>query len=443
MSNETPLKNKRDESDHSPSQQANPWTKKFKATSNGLPSLESEVDNMDYQQHQDNQTNEQAWKTAGPKRSAKAPSQRQQPTKQQHKLPAIKIQLTKTQVSGFLDPFKLKAEILRCKPQATPEVIKFAAIKDLTLLIATDDPTTHQTLSQPWPTDAFELGVTLKETKDTPIRITIKGVDTSIDLSSQLAQKELAEQHVFNATRKMNKTNQPSRLVAATTNSKDSFRKLLSNGIRIGYNKFSVEPAMTVLQCFNCQETGHAARNCENELRCLKCGGSHKHKECQESSYKCCNCKEPHAACSRSCSYLKNAKSSQKAPTSNSYARVASQKPTPQNKPTQSLATNPPLNEDALFDRLYAKIEAKMNTIMADRMEELMSRAAKAIEVRMEETLERVIQAIMNQKMSSLIDNVADEVIVRQTSESTSNNNTSKPQNFAKSSQQKKTLNHA
>jgi hypothetical protein len=443
--NETPLKHKNDESDQSPLE--------TKAKKHKTLSLESEGEKMEFQQNQDhqNQNNEEGWKTAGPNRPARATKQRQQQPRQQHKLPAIKIQLTKTQVSGFSDLFKLKAEILRCKPEAKPDVIKFAAIKNLTLLIATDDPATHQALSQPWRTDAFELGVKIKEKeekKDSPIRITIKGVDPSIDLSSQLAQQELAEQHVFNATRKMTKSNQPSRLIAATTDSKDSFRNLLSNGIRIGYNKFSVEPAMTVLQCFNCQETGHAARNCENQLRCLKCGGPHKHKECQESSYKCCNCEEPHAACSRSCSYLKSAKISQKVSSTNSYASVTSQqKPTPQNKPTQPLPPSPPPNEDALFNRLFAKLEAKMTTIM----DEFMERAAKALEVRMHASMEKYLETSMNDKMSGLIDQVTDEIIMKRSSAPDSppsnNNSTNSPsntKNSAKSSSlPKKKPNHA
>ena len=73
QANETPLKHKHDESDTSPSS-TNP-DKKLKTK--GLFSLENKVERMEFQHNQDNRSNEAAWQTAGPNRSAKANATKQ------------------------------------------------------------------------------------------------------------------------------------------------------------------------------------------------------------------------------------------------------------------------------------------------------------------------------------------------------------------------------
>jgi hypothetical protein len=49
-------------------------------------------------------------------------------------------------------------------------------------------------------------------------------------------------------------------------------------------------------QCYNCQCFGHIWVHCRQPLRCLWCGGGHRHRECPEkennqSIPSCCNCK--------------------------------------------------------------------------------------------------------------------------------------------------------
>ena len=67
---------------------------------------------------------------------------------------------------------------------------------------------------------------------------------------------------------------------------------------------YSREP----LRCYNCQRYGHHKNSCNLETRCGVCAGPHKtelcitkHKEEQETTLKCPNCKETHLAWSKAC----------------------------------------------------------------------------------------------------------------------------------------------
>lgn len=255
------------------------------------------------------------WHEVKPRRSS--------PNKNQprHELPAIKIKLTNVQASKYSDPIIQAEEIFRCKPQINPDNIKFTSIKNTTLIIATDDQKTHELLSSPWLQEAFGGGIIKPETKqqNKPIRITIKGVTLDLNVSSKLAISQLAAQKVSSATRKLNKNGSPITIIGATTDSKDSLRELLKNGVRLGYNKFTVEPAVNILQCFKCQKLGHSAAACPNEQVCVRCGGPHKHENC-DAAYKCSNCNQAHAACSRACSYLKQASTKSSKSYAPSYA---------------------------------------------------------------------------------------------------------------------------
>lgn len=61
-------------------------------------------------------------------------------------------------------------------------------------------------------------------------------------------------------------------------------------------------------QCFNCQEFGHAAKNCYALSRCVKCGQEHETRQCiknPDTPATCCNCNGAHPANYRQCpSYL-------------------------------------------------------------------------------------------------------------------------------------------
>lgn len=58
-------------------------------------------------------------------------------------------------------------------------------------------------------------------------------------------------------------------------------------------------------QCFNCQELGHKAFQCQKMQKCARCANSgHRHTECAETIVKCVPCGGPHESFSKNCQKL-------------------------------------------------------------------------------------------------------------------------------------------
>ena len=323
-------------------------------------------------------------------RKLKQPQQQPQKEKQ-HSLPAIKIHLSSSQVSKFNNSHTIGREILRCKTIPNPKLIKFASIKNQTLLIATDDTETHGILSQPWRNDAFQDGVNFKEAKNSPIRILIRGVDLGIDFKEQDLLEQLSEQGVFDPVRKTSRSNGPSRIVSAHTPNKESLVLLLKEGVRIGFNCFRVEAANSVVQCYKCQQVGHTASSCTKEQKCLRCAGPHSHKECQTTSFKCSNCEGNHAACSRACSHIKKAtkpRQEQNKPQK-TYAQATSRE---SYFPSQPPPPPPPqVNEEALIEKTIQRLLPVLNQLLDEKL----SQHKKQIdEDHMDELVKRVVSML-------------------------------------------------
>ena len=72
-------------------------------------------------------------------------------------------------------------------------------------------------------------------------------------------------------------------------------------------------------QCYHCNNFGHNASECRYKVRCLLCGGEHKHTVCPKkgqdgkvSQLKCSNCSGNHAANYGGCPSIKMAKLAEK-----------------------------------------------------------------------------------------------------------------------------------
>jgi hypothetical protein len=74
---------------------------------------------------------------------------------------------------------------------------------------------------------------------------------------------------------------------------------------RVKLDRYRPRGAAAGTQCFRCQSFGHAARNCNNLARCVKCKEQHATSDCpkktREEPADCCNCGGQHPANYRQC----------------------------------------------------------------------------------------------------------------------------------------------
>jgi hypothetical protein len=112
------------------------------------------------------------------------------------------------------------------------------------------------------------------------------------------------------------KTNLPDHIIIETT--PRAYRTILKTGyLTVGYARCKVYDANSVPRCFKCSRLGHFEKNCSSEssIRCPKCAGSHKLKECYSDLLCCVNCEDAnqklktkidvhHAAFDRNCPQL-------------------------------------------------------------------------------------------------------------------------------------------
>jgi hypothetical protein len=183
---------------------------------------------------------------------------------------------------------KVAKEIIRVFPNLDRQSIKFAKLSVDNLIIATDNKATHNTLSGPWPADAFNGGLKQAASKKTkPFELIIKNVDLSEDLHEHFKMQGIQPcSRIINA-----KSKKPTSLVKLFIDNKSDYNKLLADRVYIGFCPFKPTAARTIIQCFKCQAIGHTYINCHAPQRCLKCSGPHAFKDCKdETPSKCANC---------------------------------------------------------------------------------------------------------------------------------------------------------
>ena len=103
--------------------------------------------------------------------------------------------------------------------------------------------------------------------------------------------------------------NLPSTLIKFKTNSEESEKQLLRNGILLNNVKYTVRKYInkTVTRCTNCQQLGHLRSSCKNEKRCVRCAeNTCKVGECKNNFRRCANCHGNHAAAYKNCPVYKN-----------------------------------------------------------------------------------------------------------------------------------------
>ena len=222
----------------------------------------------------------------------------------------LKFKSKKIFNSDFKDYFILEDYISKHKPNGDITSVFFN--QDDELVIKTDNPAKIEYL-RTWPDDAFEHGL-IEVTKKNKFYLALHNVDTNFNIESTRSKMHLSETYQIDDVIRMVKksTGQKLTVVKAVTGNKDKFNELTSTGyIKIGFSRIRIsawkfEPRPD--QCFNCQKFGHLASKCPSKIPvCLRCNGSHSHKNCKindPKEYLCANCGGKHAACSKTCPEL-------------------------------------------------------------------------------------------------------------------------------------------
>ena len=120
------------------------------------------------------------------------------------------------------------------------------------------------------------------------------------DIAKELKNKSVQVKRLISARH----NNMPSHNVKLTCENKATL-EAIGQTVTIKGEDYKVVPYVNkttkVKQCYRCLEFGHTSGQCENDLRCRTCGGSHVKKDCQSDKPACVNCHGDHPSSYRGC----------------------------------------------------------------------------------------------------------------------------------------------
>ena len=307
------------------------------------------------------------------------------------RLPAIRVRIAQPETAKFNNnSIKEKAEELqRCFPNHDLSKIKFVEFDKrdpCTLLIATDDATTHQLIStmSNWPSNAFGNGVKSRNrntatarTQQQTYTFSLSRVPTSIDVQSDDIAAEFKKLGFSKVVRTINSTtNTASQFLRLYTDNKDVYSRHVyqQKPVTLYWTNFYAKPDTKPLQCFKCQGLGHVVFDCpSNEPKCLKCGLNHELKNCTDKTDKvhCVNCtSDEHVSCSRKCPAIRahikvvEEKKAEKSSAQQQKQQQLKQKEGPHKTPRQKTANQqqqPAANNNN--QKLWSKVHEQAQTI--------------------------------------------------------------------------------
>ena len=140
----------------------------------------------------------------------------------------------------------------------------------------------------------------------------------AVGVHQSISDKEIIEE-LNKSNVKVNKVTRlkfkgtPTNKVILEFDQEQDMKIALFNGINFGRIRIRCEtfrPKPQVTQCYQCQGFNHVAKDCKNEVKCLRCAGSHKSTECPNKNQdnlvvRCSNCKGDHASVSKECPKFK------------------------------------------------------------------------------------------------------------------------------------------
>ncbi|RNA05979.1 nucleic-acid-binding from mobile element jockey-like [Brachionus plicatilis] len=211
---------------------------------------------------------------------------------------------------------KLQNELKRCL-FSTNKIVNAYINNKNELIIKVDEEHEDSIIKTTWPADAFGHGISLVEKKDPTYYFALNHISLDFDVNDDENKEYMLNQyHIIKMIRMTKKsTNTPLKTIKCITKNKDTFNSIMKKGkINIGNTIVKVTPwdfGIQPNQCFHCQRIGHQRSSCprkENKPTCVRCSGDHEHTKCQikePNHFKCINCGQAHAACSRECEELK------------------------------------------------------------------------------------------------------------------------------------------
>jgi hypothetical protein len=358
------------------------------------------------------------------------------------RLPAIRVRIANPETAKFNNNnMKEKAEELkRCFPNRDLSKIKFVEFNrhdPCTLLIATDDATTHEFLSDMnnWPNDAFGRGVKSRkyssataQSRTQTYTFSLTRVPTNIDVESEEIAAEFLKLGFSKVVRTINSTtNAPSQFLRLYTDSKEVYSRHVyqQKPVTLYWSNFYAKPDTRPLQCFKCQGLGHVVFDCpSNKPRCLKCGLEHELKNCPDKTDKvhCVNCaSDDHVSCSRKCPAIRahvKEKEEKKAEKSSDYQQKQQQKPkgggpsNPQHQKTASRQQSTANNRKSLYSKAHEPARAVSQPAtpeaqpdrpdLAQKIEDLQEIVFQLLEIIKGFVPETTINAILNKNKPSV-----------------------------------------
>ena len=156
---------------------------------------------------------------------------------------------------------------------------------------------------------------TLRNINDVPskaFKVVAVGVHQTISGKEIIDELDKSNVKVNKVTRLKFK-GAPTNKVIIEFDQEQDMKIALFNGIYFGRIRIRCEtfrPTPQVTQCYQCQGFNHVAKDCKNQVKCLRCAGSHKSADCPNKNrdnlvVKCTNCKGDHASVSKDCPKFK------------------------------------------------------------------------------------------------------------------------------------------
>ena len=147
--------------------------------------------------------------------------------------------------------------------------------------------------------------------QDKPLRVVIRNLHPSTQISlikSELELREFEVRNVTNVLHKVHKHPLPLFFVDLEPSPQSNDIYKLSSMLHTKIKVEEPHKPKVISQCLNCQEYGHTKSYCNYLSRCVRCGDHHKSSDCimsRDSPPKCALCQGNHPASYRGCTVYK------------------------------------------------------------------------------------------------------------------------------------------